>query len=76
MSKRIYLVNIAFDDKVQRPPRLVRASNQSQAIRHVAKGCITAKVASQDDLIKHLPGGVEVAGEEPVEETETEGEAA
>jgi hypothetical protein len=65
MSKsRIYVVRIHADDKVVRQPRLVRASSRAQAERHVAAGMITAHVANQDELIQHLPAGIEVAGED------------
>lgn len=65
MSKtRIYIVHLHLDDNTVRPPRLVRANSRAQAERHVAAGMITAHVASQDELVDHLPAGIEVAGEE------------
>jgi len=65
MSKsRIYVVHIHADDNTVRPPRLVRASSRAKAERHVAAGMITAHVANQDELIQHIPGGIEVAGED------------
>ena len=71
MSKnRIYIVSLNTDDKTIRPPRLVRATNRAQAERHVARGVIVARVASQDDIIEHLSAGIEVAGED-VETAET-----
>lgn len=54
MSKRIYLVS-SEDTKA-----LVRAANQAQAIRHVAINQYTAKVASQDDLVKLVAAGQSV----------------
>lgn len=71
MSKsRIYLVNVSVDDNAIRPPRLVLASNRAQAERHVARGAIVARVASRDELIEHLPAGIEVAGEDVPEAAE------
>lgn len=54
MSKRIYRVISANGDK------LVRASSQAQAIRHVVTNTYTAKVATQDDLISMLESGMKV----------------
>ena len=34
--------------------RLIRASTRQQALRHVASTHFTIRVASQDDLVKHL----------------------
>lgn len=45
---KIYL--IADNENV----RLVRANNRQQALRHVAATHFTIRVASQDDLVKHL----------------------
>ncbi len=58
--KRIYLVA----DRESSTTRLVRATNPSQAIRHVAQR-FAADVASQDDLVALLATGtkVEDAGE-------------
>ena len=71
MSKsRIYIVNTNLDDTAIRPPRLVRATNRAQAERHVARGAIVARVASQDELIEHLSAGIEVAGEDAQEAAE------
>ena len=42
--------------------RLVRAANVSQAIRHVSASLITARVASQDDLLGMRDVEVEQAG--------------
>lgn len=40
--------------------RLVRASNKSQAVGHVARDTITAEVADQDTLIAAIAAGVPV----------------
>lgn len=40
-------------------PRLVRASNRAQALRHVAED-FTVEVPTQDDLVKHVGDGVKV----------------
>lgn len=69
MTTRIYAVAVA--DAVERnPTRLVRAGNQAQALRHVAKASFEVRVATQDDLVSALSTGatVEEAGaEEAVE---------
>jgi hypothetical protein len=54
MSTRIYIVTNGASE-----PRLVRAPNQSQALRHIVKP-YKAEVASQDDLIAALNKGVKV----------------
>jgi hypothetical protein len=51
---RIYIVGM--NDGV----RLVRASNRQQAVSHVARQIIVAKVATQDELVKHITEGVAV----------------
>jgi len=45
-TTRIYLVNGPTGT------RLVKAAVASQAITHVAKSAFSAKIASQDDLVK------------------------
>lgn len=64
MTTRIYIVTNGANE-----PRLVRAANQAQAIRHVTKPLYAAFVAGQDDLIKALSNGAKV------EEAKTEDEA-
>jgi hypothetical protein len=54
MSERIYIVRNGVSD-----PRLVRAANQAQALRHIVKP-YSAEVASQDDLVVALSKGVKV----------------
>jgi len=51
---RIYIVGM--NDGV----RLVRATNRQQAVSHVARQIIVAKVATQDELVKHITDGVAV----------------
>jgi len=51
---RIYIVGM--NDGV----RLVRASTRQQAVSHVARQIIVAKVATQDELVKHITEGVAV----------------
>lgn len=60
MSTRIYLVT---DIETSRH-RLIRASNQAQAIRHAAQTRFDIEVAGQDDLVALLTGGhpIELAG--------------
>lgn len=50
-NKRIYVV-VANDFNY-----LVNATSKQQAINHIAKGLVTAKVASQTDLVAHLTAG-------------------
>jgi hypothetical protein len=54
-TQRIYLVGTP-DNKI----RLVKAGVRSQALSHVANSMLTIRVASQDDLVEALKGGVEV----------------
>lgn len=54
MDTRIY--SVAVGEVV----RLVRATNQAQALRHAAKSTFTVKVASQDDIVAAVTSGVKV----------------
>lgn len=59
MSKtpsRIYTVNRKADNTT----RLVRATSQAQALRHVALDEYTVDVASQTDIVDSLGNGVQV----------------
>jgi hypothetical protein len=60
MITRIYLVTDVETNK----HRLIRASNQAQAIRHAAQTRFDIEVAGQDDLVSLLTSGipVEMAG--------------
>lgn len=40
--------------------RLVKATTRQQALSHVANTTFQIRVASQDDLVKHLSAGVTV----------------
>lgn len=66
-SERIYLVSVNAANPMVGDNKLVRAANQAQAIRHVARGIIKAKVASQNDLVTLVGHGVavETASAEP-----------
>jgi hypothetical protein len=55
MSTRIYTVQQLGGDT-----RLVRASNQSQALRYVVDKTLSVDLASQDDLVRLLGKGVHV----------------
>lgn len=57
---RIYTVDDGKD------LRLVRATSQAQALRHVARTIYDVRVASQTDIVEHLEGGgkVETANEQ------------
>ena len=56
---RIYIIADAKSPDISEP-RLVRATTQSQALRHVASDSFRVKVASQDELVEHVGNGVEV----------------
>lgn len=60
MSTRIYLVTDVETSK----HRLIRASNQAQAIKYAAQTRFDIEVAGQDDLVSLLTGGtvIELAG--------------
>ena len=53
-QQRIYLVGHG------QTMRLVRASHRQQAVGHVAKSIINAKVASQDELVEALSKGIAI----------------
>ena len=53
MSTRLYKVTVAGQS-----PRLVEANNQAQAVRHVAKGMISAEPAKALDAAKLFASGV------------------
>lgn len=63
---RIYIVGM--NDGV----RLVRANNRQQAVSHVARQIIVAKVASQDELVKHITEGVVVENYKAPDQKELE----
>ena len=60
MTTRIYLVTDTETNK----HRLIRASNQAQAIKYAASTRFDIEVAGQDDLVSLLTNGipVELAG--------------
>lgn len=58
-ATRIYCVH-RNNDAPGAPPRLVRASHAAQALRHVANGQLTVKVATQDELVRALECGCKV----------------
>lgn len=66
MSQRIYLVGViqgAVGEAgvaIPSAAHLVRANNQSQAIRHVVRGLFKAEVATQAQLVDLLTAGVKV----------------
>lgn len=59
-NTRIYITQLKGSK-----PRLIDAGTGAQAIRHVAKGLITAKVASAKETAELMKAGtqLEVAGE-------------
>jgi hypothetical protein len=65
MASRIYAVEVGAQEASEKTVRMVRAVNPSQAVRYVAKNMISAKLASQDDLVQLASKGVKVeeAGE-------------
>lgn len=54
VQSRIYLVNTPNGN------RLIRASVKQQAISHAANSIMTARVASQNDLVDALASGIKV----------------
>ena len=56
MTTRIYLVTDTETNK----HRLIRASNQAQAIKYVASTRFDIEVAGQDDLVSLLTHGIPV----------------
>lgn len=53
-QQRIYLVGHG------QTMRLVRATHRQQAVGHVARSIINAKVASQDELVEALTKGIAI----------------
>lgn len=66
METRIYAVEVGEQSAQDKMVRLVRAGNPAQAVRHVSKGMIGAKLATQDQLVELAGKGVKVedAGEQ------------
>lgn len=56
MSTRIYLVTDTETNK----HRLIRATNQAQAVNFVARSRFDVEVAGQDDLVSLVAAGVAV----------------
>lgn len=69
MSTRIYIVR---PKNGEGKSRLVRASSQAQALRHVVEDTLIVELASQDDLVRVLTATDGAA----VEAVNTEDEAA
>jgi hypothetical protein len=69
VSSRIYIVNMKGVK-----PKLVDAITQAQAIRHVARGLISAKVATARETAMLMGQGIqlEIAGEQDVEDESAE----
>lgn len=55
-NTRIYVVT----DKATGEAQLIRATSQSQAIRHAAEKVYAAKVASVDDIVAIAGDGVKI----------------
>lgn len=54
--QRIYVVH----HKHSKASKLIRATNQSQAVRHVTEDEYDCRVAQQDDLVRLVAEGVKV----------------
>lgn len=65
MTTRIYIVTNGAAD-----PRLVKAANPAQAIRHVTKPIYKAEVAGQEALVAALTKGVKVETAKPEDDAE------
>jgi hypothetical protein len=50
--------------------RLVKATTRQQALSHVANTTFQIRVASQDDLVKHLSAGTKVENYRHPDQTE------
>ncbi len=63
-NSRIYIVNMKGSK-----PKLVDAITAAQALRHVAKGVITTKVATAKETAELMKQGIELetAGDQDVE---------
>jgi hypothetical protein len=57
---RIYVIHSRPAKLSAQSAYLVRATNRSQAIRHVAEQTLTCEVASQDTLVELIGEGVKV----------------
>jgi hypothetical protein len=64
-TTRIYAVTPKAGDKPA-TPRLVRAPNSAQALRHIASEW-NVTLASQDDLVKAISAGAKVEDAKPDE---------
>lgn len=62
-NQRIYIIGTGTG------LRLVRAAHRAQALSHAARATMTIKVASQEDLVKAMTGGVQV---EDVKDSDTD----
>lgn len=51
---------IVTDTDTEEEPRLIKASNQAQAIRHVTTPRFACRVATADDIVKLVERDVEV----------------
>jgi len=59
MASRVYIVSDT-NEPDETPPRLIRATFEDSAVRHVARGRYVAHVASKDELEQWLTHGVKV----------------
>lgn len=57
MKTRIYFVT---QNEPQKTVRLVKATSQSAAIRHVVEPSFEAHIAKQDELVELLNNGIKV----------------
>lgn len=68
MQTRIYVVS---NTKTPKPARLIEASSQSQAMRHVAQDEYCCEVASPKDVAHLMSTGVRIeSAQPPVAQTE------
>lgn len=58
----IYVIQPLAHDEAGKPlrPRLVRAPNQAQALRHVTADSFDIEVATTSDMARLMPDGVKV----------------
>lgn len=56
MAIRIYVVT----NNATQEQRLIRASNRADAVRYASRTSFSVDAASQEDLVKLLPKGVQI----------------
>lgn len=63
MPSRVYVV-VDLENPAK-PPRLVDATYEHTALRHVSTGRYQARIASKQDLVRHMSAGIVVEYADP-----------